>query len=468
MSIRIPRKNNPDSTPRAALAKLALNGGRPVRQMPLPTKMLGADLTGEEELEMLRQAVASKTLFRHYGPGKPVMAEALERRMREQFGVRYALAVSSGSAALFCSLAGLGIGPGDEVILPAFSWYSCYNAIVLQGALPVFCDIDCSLNLDPEDFDRKITPRTKAVLVVHYQGGPARMAEILDVARRHGIKVLEDGAQSIGARFQGRYCSTMGDVGTFSFQGNKIVVAGEGGMVLTNDPAIFERAVRYHDHGHVRPVFAAQLGHEGALPVFPGNQYRMGELAAAVALAQLDRLDGMLARCRAVWERVRCSVQSGVVDRLKAGHQPAGAPASAGIRKHAAMAFRQTGDDAGDAGITLFLDLRTPAAATEFARALSAEGIAIGPSSGMVNLLHEEYILAKAQPHPALPPFGKGWPGETVTYSRDCAPKTDGILARMVAIGIGPRFTLDDADDIAAAVLKVAAGDKVDRRERYP
>lgn len=423
-----------------------MNGGNPVRTLPLPTKALGADFTGDEELGLLRQAIASKTLFRHYGLGKPVMAETLERRMQERFGVRYALAVSSGSAALSCALAGIGIGPGDEVILPAFSWYSCYNLIVLQGALPVFGDIDRSLDLDPVDFERKITPRTKAALVVHYQGGPARMAEILDIARRHGIKVLEDGAQSIGARYQGRYCSTVGDVGIFSFQGNKIVVAGEGGMVLTNDPVIFERAVRYHDHGHVRPVFAAQLGHGGALPMFPGNQYRMGEPAAAVALAQLDRLDGMLACCRAVWDRVRSQVRKALPD----------------------FAFRQTGDDAGDAGITLFLDLKTPAAAARFGRALVAEGIPLGPSSGMVNLLHEDYILRKAQPHPALPPFGKGWPGEKVTYSLDLVPRTDEILGSMVAIGIGPKFTETDADDIAAAIVKVAGHINTPLQEQNP
>lgn len=415
---------------------LAIDGGHPVRVTPLPTKALGADLTGEAELEMLRQVIATKSLFRHYGPGKPVMAETLERRMREVFGVRYAMAVSSGSTALFSALAGIGIGPGDEVILPAFSWFACYNAIVLQGAVPVFCDIDRSLNLDPEDFARKISGRTKAVLVVHYQGGAARMEEILSIAATRGIKVLEDGAQSIGARYRGRFCSTLGDVGTFSFQGNKIVCSGEGGMVLTNDPVIFERAVRYHDHGHVRPVFAAQLGHEGAVPMFPGNQYRMGELAAAVVRAQFDRLEGMLTCCRTVWDRVRGGIRQALPG----------------------FAFRQTGDDAGDAGITLFLDLKTPAASQRFAKALEAEGIALGPSSGMVNLLHQEYILKKAQPHPALPPFGQGWPGETVTYSPMLTPNTDTVLDSMVAIGIGPRFTLADADDIAAAVVKVSRG----------
>lgn len=412
---------------------LAIDGGEPIRRSPLPTNILGADLIGDEELEMLRQAIASKSLFRHYGPGKPVLAETLERRVRDTFGVRYALATSSGSAALFCALAGLGIGPGDEVILPAFSWFSCYNAVVLQGALPVFCEIDRSLDLDPDDFARNISERTKAVLLVHYQGGPARMAEILDIAATRGIKVLEDGAQSIGARYRGRYCSTLGDVGTFSFQGNKIVCAGEGGMLLTDDPVLFERAVRYHDHGHVRPVFTAQLGHPAALPMFPGNQYRMGELAAAVALAQFDRLDGMLARCRAVWEQVRAQVRQALP----------------------AFAFRQTGDDAGDAGITLFLDLKTPAAATRFAQALAAEGITLGPSSGMVNLLHQDYILQKAQPHPALPPFGPGWPGENVVYHPAQTPHTDDILNSMVAIGIGPRFSDADAQDIAAAIVKV-------------
>jgi dTDP-4-amino-4,6-dideoxygalactose transaminase len=167
--------------------------------------------------------------------------------------------------------------------------------------------------------------------------------------------------------------------------------------------------------------------------MFPGNQYRMGELAAAVALAQFDRLDGMLGRCRATWERVRSQVRAALPD----------------------FAFRATGDDAGDAGITLFLDLQTPAAAGRFAQALAAEGIAIGPSSGMVNLLHEEYILQKAQPHPLLPPFGPGWAGEHVVYNQADAPRTDEILGSMVAIGIGPRFTDADADDIATAIIKV-------------
>ncbi len=420
--------------PKAEL--LAIHGGEPIRKTPLPTRMLGADLTGEDELELLRQVIASKSLFRHYGLGLPVMAETLERRARETFGARYALATSSGSAALCCALAGLGIGPGDEVILPAFSWFSCYNAVVLQGAVPVFCDIDRSLDLDPDDFARTITERTRAVLVVHYQGGPARMQEILALAGARGIKVLEDGAQSIGARYQGRYCSTLGDVGTFSFQGNKIVCAGEGGMLLTNDPLIFARAVRYHDLGHLRPVFEAQLGQAGTLPMFPGNQYRMGELAAAVTLAQFDRLDGMLIRCRTVWEQVRAQVRRALPD----------------------FAFRRSGDDAGDAGITLFLDLQTPATASRFAQALAAEGIAIGPSSGMINLLHENYIQRKAQPHPLLPPFGPGWPGEHVAYSPAQAPNTDNILGSMVAIGIGPRFTDADAHDIATAIIKVANG----------
>jgi 8-amino-3,8-dideoxy-alpha-D-manno-octulosonate transaminase len=412
---------------------LAVHGGQPVRQKPLPTKTLGADLTGLNELYQAQAVIGTKTLFRHYGIGKPVMAETLENRIREKFGARYALAVTSRSAALICALAGLGLGPGDEVILPAFSWFSCYNAVALLGALPVFCDIDRSLDIDPADFERKITARTKAVIAVHYQGSPADMRRILEIAHRAGVRVLEDCAQAIGARYHGQAVGTVGDVGVFSLQGNKVITCGEGGIVITSDQAVFERAVRFHDLGFLRPVFKAQLEAAPITTEFTGGQYRMNEITAAVALAQLDKLDWIIGRTHRSWCLLR--------NRL--------------AQTAPALALRQSHDEDGDAGITLYLDLQTPARAKVFAAALEAEGIPLGPSSGMTNLLAHEYIKGKHMLHPTSPPFGPGYPGEHVVYSTQQAPHAGELVDSMVAVGIGPRFTARDVEDVAQAITKV-------------
>ena len=429
---------------------LAIHGGRPVCQNPLPSKWHGIDLIGQAELDQLQEVIRTKTPFRHYGPTRhtPAMAETLERRVAEMFGVKYALAVTSGSAALSCALTGLGVGPGDEVILPAFAWISCYNAIVLAGALPVFCDIDDSLTVDPADFERKITATTKALLLVHYQGGSANLNVILEIARRHNIKVIEDNAQSAGAHYRSRYLGSFGDVGILSFQAAKIMTSGEGGMLLTNDATIFERAVRFHDLGFLRPTFDAQIMRQTGVALTPeeqarrqfnvdatfaGNQYRMNELSAAVALAQLARLDWIVERCHSAWD---------VIQRQVAAEE-------------IGVSFRRTNDYDGDAGITLFVDLGAPERAQAFKAALALEIPNLGPSSHVSNLLAEEYVQAKRMHHPALPPFGPGYNGERVTYSRASAPNADTLPARMVGIGIGPRYTRTDAEIIGDAIIKV-------------
>jgi dTDP-4-amino-4,6-dideoxygalactose transaminase len=423
-----------ESTPRLPVdPTLALHGGQPVRTRPLSTRFLGADWTGLNELRNVRAAIGTKTLFRHYGLGQPAMAETLERAVREKFGVPHALAVTSGSAALTCALVGLGIGPGDEVILPAFSWFSCYESIVSLGALPVFCEIDRSLDIDPADFERKITPRTRAVIAVHYQGSPAGMDRVMDAARRHSVRVLEDCAQAIGAAFQGRYAGTIGDVGTFSLQGNKLITSGEGGLVVTRDPLVFERAARYHDLGLLRPVFKNQLDSGSVAGDFAASQFRMNEETAAVALAQLDRLDWIVGRCRGLWRGLR--------EQLS--------------REAPGLRLRQCNDLDGDAGITLYLDLGKPERARGFSEALAAEGIPLGPSSGMTNLLRQPIVTGKGMAHPGLPPFGPGHAGEHVVYTPELTPQTDDILNSMIALAISPRFTPPDIDDIAAAVVKV-------------
>ena len=154
---------------------------------------------GEEELTELSEVIKNKSPFRHYGIGNPCKTEVFEKEVQEYFDVKYSLAVSSGTGALFCAMAALGVGPDDEVIIPSYSWFSNYYCVTNLGALPVFADIDESICLDPNDFERKITDKTKAVIVISYQGCPPKMDEIMRIAKVHNIKVVEDFAQAFGA-----------------------------------------------------------------------------------------------------------------------------------------------------------------------------------------------------------------------------------------------------------------------------
>ena len=239
---------------------LAVKGGRPVRSTPLTTQFEGANFIGDEEKRELDEAVETRSLFRFYGFTQPQKARTFEEEFQKLMGVKYALGVTSGTAALHVAVNALGVGPGDEVILPAETWHSDYNAILMSGALPVFCEINESFAMDPDDLRAKITPDTKAIIPSHLSGTVADMDAIMAIAREHNLKVLEDSAEAIGASYKGKRTGSLGDIGIFSFQTAKMMTSGEGGCVITNDPAIYERAVRFHDLGGVRPVFRTVLG----------------------------------------------------------------------------------------------------------------------------------------------------------------------------------------------------------------
>jgi 8-amino-3,8-dideoxy-alpha-D-manno-octulosonate transaminase len=417
--------------------KLAIHGGTPVRKKPFPSKMLGAALIGEEELEELRDVVAEKSPFRHYGIGNPHKVKDFEDEARKMLGSKYLLAVSSGSAALFCAVAALGIGVGDEVVMPAFNWFSDYNSVVCAGALPVFADIDDTLNLDPKDFEKKISERTKAVIVVHYQGGPASMDEIVSIAESHNIKIIEDCAQAFGGQYEGKMLGTLGDIAVASFQANKMITCGEGGLVYTDCEEYFVRAVRYHDLGFVRQVFKDQLVDKNwAEPEkrFAGYQFRMTELQGAFILAQIRKLPSILGECRKYHRRIRESLKTS---------------------KH--FSFRPV--EQGDCGITLFLKFANAEEASAFSEAISAEGIPVGPSSGCANLLEHYPIKSKKMMQENIPPFGEGYNGEKVVYdSNILCPNTNKILARYIAIPIGPLYSDKDVEDIIKAINKVEQG----------
>ena len=396
-----------------------------------PSKLPGASLIGSEELAELTDVVRTQSPFRFYGIGNPDKVSTFESEAREFLGCSFTLAVNSGSSALFCAVVSLGITTGDEVIIPAFTWYSDYTSVLLNGAVPVFANIDESLDLDPVDFEAKITSKTKAVIVVHYQGGPANLDEIIRIADARGVSVIEDCAQAFGGEYNGRKLGTVGRIGITSFQGNKMITAGEGGLVYTNEEALFSRAVMCHDNGSMRDNFADQIGDpslKNPASAFPGLQFRMSELQGAMLVAQLRKLPGMLDTCR--------------------GHHETLRKRFAGVDAFDIRPFVP-----GDCGITIFFRFSDAESAKKFERGLQAEGVPVGPSSGCVNILHDEIISSKAQLHESFPP-ASGTPSTPYDVAKISA-STDTMLARYVGIGLGPLYTDEHIEFIAAGIETV-------------
>ncbi len=240
-----------------------------------------------EEREVL-DVLKSRQPFRWGSANSKVLQ--FEQAYARHIGVQYALGVTSGTTALYTAMAALEIGPGDEVILPAWTWYADYDAIVLSGALPVFAEIDESFNIDPEDLEAKITPNTKAIIAVHLQGTTADLDPILEIARKHQLRVLEDCAQCLGGKYKGKYVGSIGDIGINSFQLSKSITSGEGGAVVTSDPKLFERAARFHDVGSLRSPFKETVN-GGLLAAFTSCNFRMNEFTGAVLKAQLQKLE---------------------------------------------------------------------------------------------------------------------------------------------------------------------------------
>ncbi len=254
--------------------------------------MPGFEVFGDEEKKEISDVLETGVLFRYeFGDQRRGIYKV--RQFEEQFasycGTKHAQAVTSGTAALKVALAALGVGPGDEVITQGFTFVATWEAIFDIGAVPVFAEVDETLNMDPADLEAKITPRTKVVIPVHMMGAPARIEEIVAIAERHGIAVLEDTAQAAGASLNGRKLGTFGSCGTFSFDAVKTMTTGEGGMIITADEKLWRAMSEYHDHGHDHAVNPGGRGGEGRR--FIGFNYRMMELQGAIGLAQLARLD---------------------------------------------------------------------------------------------------------------------------------------------------------------------------------
>jgi 8-amino-3,8-dideoxy-alpha-D-manno-octulosonate transaminase len=405
---------------------LAYFGGTPIRAEPLPAPYPGALMIGEEEKRAVLEVIESRSLFRYYGPDLRHKTVAFESAFADRMQVPHALAVSSGTAALKVALTALEVSPGDEVIVPSFTFIASIGAVVQIGAIPIFAEVDASLSLDPEDVEAKISDRTKAVMPVHFSGVACRMDRLMEIGRRHGVAILEDCAQSCGAAYQGRPVGSWGDVGAFSFQLNKIITAGEGGAVTCVDDARFDRAIRYHDHGFMRGDWDEDQ--------FFGENYRMNELSAAVLVEQLRKLDTIVGSMR---ERKR-RVLDGIAELP--------------------LELREVPDPEGDAATSVAFFLDSKDEAQEFAKLLNAENVTCGsPYSGRVAYQTWPQIVAQRTSAPSGFPFRSPQYGREVRYFDGMCPRSEDLVSRVLFIPMSPALPLREADDIVAGVRKVTS-----------
>jgi len=413
-----------------ALVAAAQGADGPVRSTPLKAGYWGTGYYDEKERAELLDVLAAKSPFRWYGPQTPTKVLQFEKEFAARMGSQYALGVTSGTAALQCAMAAFEIGPGDEVILPAWTWHSCFNAVVLAGALPVCAEIDETFNIDPEAVERLITPQTKLIMAVHLQGNPCHLDRILAIARRHKIRVLEDCAQSVGASYKGRPLGSYGDIGIYSLQMNKSITAGEGGAMVTNDPTLFERAARFQDLGGFRAPHA-ETGGGAHLGWTFGANYRMSEFTGGVLLAQLRKLDRI---CNAVRQNARQVYE--------------------GLRDLPNVKFRELPDPAGELGAGVFLDFKTKDRADKFIAGMKAENVLASKPGGSVILPTLPHIMEKRSLHPNWPSF-QSPRGKAIRYAPDTCPRTIDILQRYAGVLMDPKFTATDTADIVKAIRKV-------------
>lgn len=259
----------------------------------IPEFYFGANLYNRMEKRAVIKVISNKAPFRYYGNKITYEAKKYEEVCKQYYNVKYAYAVNSGTAALSCALHALDIGLGDEVIVPGFFWISVSNAIVLRGAVPVFCEINDTLNMDTEDLKNKITSRTKCVIAIHMEGTQAPIEEIRKICDKYNLKLLEDFSQCNGGMLGNKKIGSFGDISISSLQLNKIVTCGEGGIILTNNRDYYLKAIARADCGF--PPRDEKCDNGDAYITY-GEGRRFSEISAAIMLAQMKKIDKMIKR----------------------------------------------------------------------------------------------------------------------------------------------------------------------------
>ena len=366
---------------------------------------------GQEEINAVAKVIESKLLFK-INDGLQESMHA-EEDLKGIMGCDYALLMTSGHAALVSALTAMGIGPGDEVIVPAYTYIATAMAVVAVGAIPVIVEVDETLTISPVDIEKNITSRTKAILPVHIQAFPCDMDAINAIAKKYNLYVLEDACQSDGGSYKGKRLGTLGTAGAFSFNYFKIISTGEGGALVTNDKEVFERALIYHDSSAVA-FFGEQLKDVGS-QTFCGNEYRTNEITASILRVQLSRLDGILMDLRKNKKKVMQALAS-------------------------IVKFVPSNDEEGDCGTTLAFRFDSESEARAFAKKVS--GVLPIDTGKHVYKNWSSIIEKRGALHPAMDPFKMEANKDcNHNYSVDMCPKTLDLLSRTVYLSVNPDAT---------------------------
>lgn len=423
------------------MEKLAINGGKPVRTKPLPLEFPGVHHMDTKEIQAATRLLRARSPFRYYGVKLQKEVEKFESEFARAVGVKHAIGVSSGTGALQTALSALAVGPGQEVIVPAYMWVSVLAAVVNHGAIPVLADINDTFCLDPGEVERKITPKTTGIVLVHMSGAPGDGEAIQRIARQRKLWLLEDCAQCNGGSVRGRKVGTFGDLGVFSFQMNKNMTAGEGGGIVTNDSRLYRRAFACHDLGYARDANGRLVFNDPDLQLW-GRGYRLDELRASVLRVQLKKLPRILKNMHRSKYRIR--------------------KALAGF---AGVQLRRIIDPKGDTGcflITTFTDAET---ARRVNAALRAEGIVTSPQ-GVSNIVMTDWGLHLYYNNISLvnrgSVDGRGFPWKLAEnaglgggYGKGTCPKADSLFERSILLPIPSCLTRRDEDDVIHAFEKV-------------
>ncbi|MBQ4629421.1 MAG: aminotransferase class I/II-fold pyridoxal phosphate-dependent enzyme [Clostridia bacterium] len=382
---------------------------------------------GKEEIEQVTKSIESKDLFKLNNGCR--QCYNVEEKLCNITGSKYSIFMTSGQAALTTALVALGIGPGDQVIVPGYTYIATAMAVVAAGAMPVIAEIDDTLTISPEDIEAKITKYTKAIIPVHIIGLPCDMDKICAIAKKHNLYVIEDACQADGGSYKGKRLGSIGDAGAFSFNYFKIITSGEGGAMLTNSREVFERSLIYHDSSAV--AFFGNQMEEFTTEGFCGTEFRANELCGAMVNAQLDKLEGILSNLR----ETKKYITDGIKDVIK---------------------LAPSNDPEGDCSINVCVQFDSSEKASDFAEKCKEFGAFVVINSDRHVYSNWQPILEKKGAlNPLMDPFKmEANKDAQIEYTKDMCPKTLDILSKTVSFCLKCDMTKEQCDKIIDTMRK--------------
>ena len=408
-------------------------------QTPIPSGAMGWSAIDEKEIAAVTALLKEpQNLFRVRDGGELSQCIKLEKAICEKTGIAHSLFLASGTGALTCCLTGFEIGPGDEVIIPAYTFIATAAAVIDVGAVPVIAEIDESLGMDPADLEKKITPHTKAVIVVNMVGVPARLDALRAVCKKHNLVLIEDNCQAIGATYKGKYCGIESDASAWSTNFFKVITCGEGGVFMTNNPQAFQRGVYMSDNG----LNDVGQGHPHSKDIKPFSRsgIRGNEIAAAVLNVQVGKLDSMLSHTRALKKRLFLKLNAPI------NYKP-----------------QYVDDPEGDCGFCVNLIMNDVNKVEPILKLAEAEGLPLGKlyeaklfEGGDLHIYSNwTPVLEKRGATPAGYPWKDPAYKGNVEYSVDMCPNSLDILGRTVRLNFNINMSEVNIDEFAAALNKI-------------